>query len=169
VTAAKSDSRWRAARQDVERIIEEERNLGLEAAAPFVRLQTAMESHRAQLRDLLKRIQAEGKTVLGYGASTKGNVLLQYCGIDRALLPAIVEVNEDKFGSVTPWGGIPIIPERDAMANPPDYFMVLPWHFRMAIIEREKEFLSRGGTFIFPLPELELISAERLAANNVPG
>jgi C-methyltransferase C-terminal domain len=126
-----------------------------------------MELQRTRLRNLLSSIQAEGKKVFGYGASTKGNVLLQYCGIDRNLLPAIVEINEDKFGSFTPGTNIPIVSEAEAMAQRPDYLMVLPWHFRDGILRRETDFLSRGGTFIFPLPELELVSLARKAASNV--
>jgi hypothetical protein len=141
--------------------------MGLDTSAPFERLEAIMSLHRTRLRDLLSSIQAEGKKVFGYGASTKGNVLLQYCGIDRNLLPAIVEINEDKFGSFTPGTNIPIVSEAEAMAQRPDYLMVLPWHFRAGILKRETDFLSRGGTFIFPLPELELVSLARRAASNV--
>ena len=167
VTAAKAGSRHAAAEAQVQRILESERSAGLETGLPFAALRQRIESHRTRLRDLLVRIRNEGKTVLGYGASTKGNVLLQFCGIDRGLLPAIAEVNEEKFGSFTPGTKIPIISEREARAMRPDYFMVLPWHFRRAILERESEFLSSGGIFIFPLPELDLISAEKAAASNV--
>jgi hypothetical protein len=168
VTAAKEKSRRAAARQQVNRILEEERELGLDTTAPFQKLQLTMEAHRKQLRDVLQELRAAGKAVLGYGASTKGNVLLQYCGIGPELLPAIVEVNEDKFGSYTPGSGIPIISDRDVMISPPDYFLVLPWHFRAGILEREKRFLSGGGAFIFPLPELEVVTAGAPVLTNVP-
>jgi hypothetical protein len=102
-------------------------------------------------------LKAEKRTVLGYGASTKGNVLLQHCGISRDLLPAIAEVNRDKFGCFTPGTSIPIIPEAEAHARKPDYFFVLPWHFRSNIIEREQAFLNRGGKLIFPLPAIGIV------------
>jgi hypothetical protein len=70
---------------------------------------------------------------------------------------AFAEVNPDKFGCVTPGTNIPIISEAEARANKPDYFLVLPWHFRANIIEREKEFLSSGGKLIFPLPNVEVV------------
>jgi hypothetical protein len=158
VTAAKGGSPFPMARQAVERILEKEQALGLDTSLPFAQLEAAMALHRKELRQLLINIRNDGKTVLGYGASTKGNVLLQYCGIDRTLLPAIVEVNQDKFGSFTPGSNIPIISEAQAMAAPPDYLLVLPWHFRDGILQRETAFLSNGGTFIFPLPTLQLVS-----------
>jgi hypothetical protein len=94
--------------------------------------------------------------VLGYGASTKGNVILQFCNITGKDIPFIAEINEDKFGSYTPGTWIPIISEKEAKAMRPDYFMVLPWHFRENILSREKAFLKSGGKLLFPLPRITL-------------
>jgi hypothetical protein len=167
VTASKLEASFPEATEVIQRTLENECAMGLDTPAPFERLEAIMALQRTRLRNLLSSIQAEGKKVFGYGASTKGNVLLQYCGIDRNLLPAIVEINEEKFGSFTPGTNIPIVSEAEAMAQRPDYLMVLPWHFRDGILRRETDFLSRGGTFIFPLPELELVSLARKAASNV--
>jgi hypothetical protein len=167
VVAAKKKSGLPEARERSDAILSEERGIGLDTEAPFLKLRCAMDYHRAELCTLLQRIQTEGKSVLGYGASTKGNVLLQYCGIDRNLLPAIAEVNEDKFGSFTPGTKIPIISEREAKERHPDYFLVLPWHFRAPILERESEFLSNGGGFIFPLPEPHIYSAVKEQPSHV--
>ena len=101
-------------------------------------------------------MKARGQKVLGYGASTKGNVILQFCGITPQLIPAIAEVNQDKFGCFTPQTLIPIISEADAKALNPDIFLVLPWHFRQNIIGREQTFLKSGGKLLFPLPAIEL-------------
>ena len=120
-----------------------------------------VENTKRGLLVLLRTLAAEGKTVLGYGASTKGNVLLQYCGID---LPAIADVNRYKFGRCTPGTNIPIISEREARAMKPDAYLVLPWHFRDGIIEREREFLEGGGELIFPLPTLEIVSSKSMRA-----
>ena len=100
---------------------------------------------------------ADGKTILGYGASTKGNVLLQFCNFTTKQIPFIAEVNEEKFGSFTPGTHIPIISEKEAKAMNPDYFLVLPWHFKNSILEREQEYIKQGGKFIFPLPEIEIV------------
>ncbi len=96
--------------------------------------------------------------MLGYGASTKGNVILQLCGITPELLPAIAEVNEEKYGCFTPGTRIPIISEADAESRKPDYLLVLPWHFRDNICERESAFLRRGGKLIFPMPRIEVVA-----------
>ena len=97
------------------------------------------------------------KKVIGYGASTKGNVILQFCNIDKKLLPYIAEVNEFKHGRYTPGSKIKIIPETDALKMNPDYFLVLPWHFKNFILNKEKKFLSKGKKIIFPLPDIEII------------
>jgi hypothetical protein len=99
----------------------------------------------------------DGKRILGYGASTKGNVLLQFCGFGPREIPAIAEVNPEKFGAYTPGSLIPIVSEKEARAMRPDYFLVLPWHFKSIIVQREKEYLASGGKLIFPLPEIEIV------------
>ena len=119
-----------------------------------------MEKHRRDLRTLLEDLRRDGASVIGYGASTKGNVLLQYCGIDRTMLPNIAEVNPDTFGSFTPGTGIPIISEQEARETRPDYFLVLPWHFREGIVQKEGAYLESGGQLIFPLPRLEIVRAK---------
>jgi hypothetical protein len=106
---------------------------------------------------LLKALAADNKKVFGYGASTKGNVTLQFCGVTTAEMPAIAEVNPEKFGRVTPGTRIPIISEAEARAMKPDYFLVLPWHFKEGILQREQEYIASGGKFIFPFPEIEII------------
>jgi hypothetical protein len=120
--------------------------------------QKAVEAHKEKLLALLHKLKEQKCIVLGYGASTKGNVLLQHCGITSELLPAIAEVNKDKFGCFTPGTNIPIISELEAHAMKPEYFFVLPWHFRDNLIQRESAFLRRGGKMIFPLPALEIYS-----------
>lgn len=129
----------------------------LATLAPYEEFAARAERHKKELPALLAKLKAEGKKVFGLGASTKGNVVLQYCGITSDLLPAIAEVNADKFGCVTPGTLIPIISEEEARAQKPDVFFVLPWHFREAFIEREKPFLAGGGRLLFALPQLETV------------
>jgi hypothetical protein len=143
----------------VERFLDEERRMGFNSLRPFEKFRKRVLTHKRELRERLEDIRARGESVLGYGASTKGNVILQFAGIDRDLLPAIAEVNEDKFGCVTPGTWIPIISEADARARKPDYFLVLPWHFRAGIVEREAAYLAAGGRLLFPLPSIDVVSA----------
>ena len=108
---------------------------------------------------LIRMLRADGASVMGYGASTKGNVLLQFCGFTPADIEAIAEVNPYKFGRVTPGTGIPIVSEDEMRERRPDYLVVFPWHFRDNIVEREEEYLRGGGRLIFPLPEIEIVGA----------
>ena len=94
----------------------------------------------------MQTLAADGKKVFGYGASTKGNVVLQFCGITPAEVPAIAEVNPDKFGAYTPGTNIPIVSETAARAMKPDYFLVLPWHFKEGICSaRPSSSRTAGG------------------------
>lgn len=108
--------------------------------------------------DLLEQISKEGKKVIGYGASTKGNTLLQFYDIGPSLIEAIAERQPQKFGLLTAGSWIPIISEEEMRKRKPDYLFVLPWHFMTEFIDRERAFLAGGGKFIVPLPELQVIS-----------
>ncbi len=114
-------------------------------------------NHRTLLKQLLTMLKKQKKKVLGYGASTKGNVILQYCKLNSKLLPNIAEVNKFKFKKYTPGTKIQIISEKEAKLKNPDYFLVLPWHFKDYIVKKERKFLKNGGKLIFPLPEIEII------------
>ena len=138
-------------------LLQQEERMGLGTPAPFRDFEQRVFRHREDLTRLLRALKDDGKRILGYGASTKGNVVLQFCGIGPDLVEAIAEVNEDKFGAFTPGTHIPIISEPEARAMQPDYFLVLPWHFKDGIIAREQQFLADGGKFIFPFPEIEII------------
>lgn len=131
--------------------------MGLDTPRPYRDFEERVFRHRKNLTDLIGALVDDGKRIIGYGASTKGNVLLQFCGLTSKQIPFIAEVNEDKFGSFTPGTHIPIISEVEAKAMKPDYFLVLPWHFKDNILAREKDYLAQGGKFIFPLPEIEII------------
>jgi NDP-4-keto-2,6-dideoxyhexose 3-C-methyltransferase len=157
VTAAKYDSPLTGDDGGVAALLEQEVALGLRTLAPFEDFRDRVRQSRDELVGFLEGARARGETVLGYGASTKGNVILQYCGITPELLPCIAEVNEDKYGALTPGTFIPIVAEEEARARKPDYFLVLPWHFRAGIVEREAGFREAGGKLVFPLPSLDVV------------
>ena len=115
------------------------------------------QNHKVLLKELLVTLKKQNKKIIGYGASTKGNVLLQYCNINSKLLNYISEVNKFKFGKYTPGSNIKIISEKEAKLKNPDYMLVLPWHFKDYILRRERNFLKNGGKLIFPLPDIEII------------
>ena len=138
-------------------LIDEEYKMGLHTVKPYFEFAQRTYEHSDSLIHLIHSLRAEGKTIYGYGASTKGNVLLQWCGFTSDDIAAIGEVNPDKFGCITPGTNIPIISEQEVKDMKPDYMMVLPWHFKNGIIQREKDYLNSGGKFIFPLPYIQII------------
>ena len=158
VTAAKASNRSiRGNDAVVNWLLQQEERMGLGSPRPYRDFEERVFRHRDDLTRLIRALNDDGKKILGYGASTKGNVVLQFCGLTAADIPAIAEVNVEKFGRVTPGTHIPIVSEAEALAMKPDYYLVLPWHFKDGILRREKEFLAGGGKFIFPFPEIEII------------
>lgn len=157
VTACKKNASFISNIPIINWMLKQEDDMGLDTPKPYRDFEERVFKHRKNLIELIEALVADGKRVFGYGASTKGNVLLQFCNFTTEQIPFIAEVNADKFGSFTPGTHIPIISENEAKAMKPDYFLVLPWHFKHTILEREKEYLAKGGKFIFPLPEIEIV------------
>ncbi len=157
VTAALSGAPVQADDVLVDWFTAQEKRIGLHTPAPFRRFEEQVFQHRTDLLELVRKLRGDGASIMGYGASTKGNVLLQFCGFNSDDIEAIAEVNPDKFGHVTPGSGIPIVPEEEMRERQPDYVIVFPWHFRDNILERERQFLENGGRMIFPLPEIEIV------------
>ena len=114
---------------------------------------------RTQTLSFLRKEKTRGKKIWGYGASTKGNTLLQWFGVDHSLLDGIAERSSAKWGLKTVGTNIPIYSEADMRKARPDYLLVLPWHFIDSFVKREREFLARGGKFIVPCPHFEVLGA----------
>lgn len=132
-------------------------DLALDSDAPYRDFQARVESHRDELTKLIKDLKREGKRIHVYGASTKGNVILQFCGIDNNLIDYAADRNPDKNGARTIGTNIPIISEEESRAMRPDYYLVLPWHFRDEFLTRERKTIEAGSRFIFPLPNIEVV------------
>lgn len=158
VTAAKAESSFPEIGPKVNLYLELESKALNNKLDPYVTFRKKVFNHRDKLLEILANKKKENRLILGCGASTKGNVILQFCSLSPADIPCISEVNEDKFGSFTPGTLIPIISEEQARQLSPDYFLVLPWHFRDSIVKREKTYLDSGGKLIFPLPNIEIVS-----------
>ena len=157
VTACQKNAPYRSNHPVIEWMLRQEDDMRLDTPRPYRNFEEKVFLHRKNLLELVEALISDGKTIFGYGASTKGNVLLQFCGLTSKHIPYIADVNEDKFGCFTPGTHIPIISEKEARALKPDYFLVFPWHFKHSILERECEFMENGGKFIFPLPEIEIV------------
>ena len=163
VTAAKNKSNVKVNSEKIGYFLSQEKSRKLDQVETYSEFNSNIQKHRDEVKQFISSVKASGKKMFGYGASTKGNVILQYCDLDSSDFPFILEVNEDKFGAHTPGTNIPIISEQEGRSQNPDYLFVLPWHFKENIIKREKEFLNSGGKLVFPLPKLEIIGKEAIS------
>lgn len=153
----------------VGKIIEGENRHGYDIGAPFKSFIERIENIRNSVTTFLKAEKEKGKTIHLYGASTKGNVLLQYFGIDYRTIYFAAERNASKYGCRTPATHINIMSEEFSRECHPDYYLVLPWHFRAGFVEQMKEYLDNGGQLIFPLPEPEIVKIKdgKIITNNI--
>jgi hypothetical protein len=141
----------------VRSIFEYEKTLNLTDEKTYADFFKKMSDLREQTLRFIRDEKAKGKKIWAYGASTKGNTLLQWFGIDATLIDGIAERSPEKFGLKTVGTNIPILSEDEMRAAKPDYALVLPWHFIDSFVKREKDFLKGGGAFIVPCPRFEVI------------
>lgn len=138
----------------VAQILDGETGAGLDTTRPYQEFAQRVAASRTALRTFFDEAKQFGKSICALGASTKGNVLLQYCNITEADIARVGEVNPDKFEAFTPGTLLPIVSEEAVLAMQPDYLLVLPWHFRSFLVEQQK-FVGRN--LVFPLPQLEFV------------
>ncbi len=153
VTAARADSAYPES-PEVQTILAREAELGLDTLAPYQAFAQRTADSRDTLRAYVADARAAGRQVAFLGASTKGNVLLQYCGFTADEIKAVGEVNPEKFGVFTPGTLLPIVDEKQLLADEPDELIVLPWHFRDFFVEK---YQLKKGRLVFPLPTLEIV------------
>lgn len=138
----------------VQKILDDEQAKGLDTLPPYRAFAERVVQTKCDLLRFIELARAEGKSVAVLGASTKGNVLLQYCGITAKEVEFVGEVNPEKFGCYTPGTWIPIIPEQELLAKKPNYMIVLPWHFKKFFVTNKK---FSNTNLVFPLPTLEIV------------
>jgi len=138
-------------------ILEYEKLLRLDSYYTWIDFYQRINELKFKTISFVRQVKAQGKTVFGYGASSKGNTLLQYFGLDNTLIDAIAERSPYKFGLKTVGTNIPICSEEEMREAKPDYLLILPWHFINEFVEREAEYLNNGGLFIVPCPNFEII------------
>lgn len=155
VTVSKANGDLSVA-HSVQTILDQEQEKGLCTLEPYKAFAKRVEKTRNDFLEFLKTAHSQGKTVAAIGASTKGNVLLQYCGITDREVTFVGEVNTEKYGCYTPGSWIPVIPEEELFARKPDYLIVLPWHFKEFFLTQQK---YKQFNLVFPLPNLEVVNA----------
>jgi 2-polyprenyl-3-methyl-5-hydroxy-6-metoxy-1,4-benzoquinol methylase len=145
--------------QSLEILRQQEFDMELDTDKPYRNFQERINVHKEELTSLLRKLKKEGNKIHIYGASTKGNTIMQWCGIDKFIIDYAAERNPEKYGARTLGTDIPIISEAESRAMKPDYYLVLPWHFKKEFLERERAILESGIRMIFPLPTIEIADA----------
>lgn len=138
-------------------LAEEEKELGMTSFQRYASFAKDVEGNRNAVRSLLQKLQSEGKTVAGYGAPAKGNTLLNYCDIDTSLVPYTVDKSDLKVNKITPGMHLPVLEPSALLERQPDYVIILAWNFADEIIRQQSEYRARGGKFIIPVPEPQVI------------
>jgi hypothetical protein len=134
-----------------------EATIGVDQPEAWWHFKARIDAERNLIRAHLREALARGETVWGYGASTKGNTLLQYFGLDASWITAIAERQPQKWGLRTVGTDIPVVSEDEMRAAHPDHLFVLPWHFIGEFRAREADYLAAGGKLVVPLPRFEVI------------
>ncbi len=147
----------RRIRKSVRETREKERAMRLDTKKVYSEFAKRVKKNSKALLELVKKLTKKGKTVFIYGASTRGNTLIQYYGLNNILIKAAVERNPEKWGKRISSVNIPIISEEKARTMKPDYMLVLPWFFKKEFLKRESGYLRSGGHFVFPLPKVEIV------------
>jgi NDP-4-keto-2,6-dideoxyhexose 3-C-methyltransferase len=157
---ASSSFKSKAGKARVQRLLKDEAALEIANPETYTKFAKRVTALKNKTLKFIEKETKKGKKIFAYGASTKGNTLLQYYGLDHSKITAAAERNALKWGLKTVGTLIPIISEDEARKLKPDYLLVLPWHFRPEFIARETEYLKKGGKMIFPLPEFEVVSKD---------
>mgnify|MGYP001331780460 CR=1 FL=1 len=157
ITVAKKHSFHKEIKGKVKSILKKESLKKINTAFVYEKFNEKIKIQKQKLLLFIKEKLKKNNKILGYGASTKGNVLLQHYQINNNILKFICEVNENKFGRYTPGTNIKIISEPESLKLKPNYYLVLPWHFKKFILNKERNKLKAGIKFIFPLPKFEVV------------
>ena len=153
---SKKNSNFKVNKNKIDSYIKKEKRLKIDQIESLKDFFERINIIKERIKNFLISEKNKNKKIYVYGASTKGNVLLQYFRLDNKIISSAVERNPQKFGRLTPGTKIPIISEKMARKSPPDLFLVLPWHFKEEILKREKNLIKRGTRFLFPLPKFEI-------------
>ena len=150
------NSSFKINKKNINKAIKFEKTIGLEKIQTYKKFYSKIIQIKNNLKKIISKLIKKGKIIHGYGASTKGNVLLQLMNITSNEIKFIAERNPNKYNKFTPGSKIKIISEKKSRDMKPDYYFVLPWHFKDEILSREKKMISIGCKFIFPLPKIKI-------------
>lgn len=147
----------------VGKMAEYEREREFNKVGTYARYAHRVAATRDQLLCLLERLKDEGKTIIGYGASGRGTIIMNYCGINRRYLDYVVDDAPSKQGFYTPGTHVPIRSwDYVRESGSPDYAVLFAWAFTDEVIKKRHDYIEQGGKFIIPLPGVRIVSKEGL-------
>ena len=152
------NSKYKQKTNNINKIIKIEKKYLLNLNKNLIKFKHNIQSSKKELKKFINNKLKNKKIIHVYGASTKGNIILQFCGIKRNKIKFAASRNHEKWGRETPGSKIPIISEKTSRLKKPDYYLVMPWHFKKEILKREKNFLKKGGQLILTFPKLHIES-----------
>ena len=155
---AKENSKFKNRKKNINKIYNIEKKYFLNFNKNLRNFKKNISNSKKELQIFIKEVKREDKIIHLYGASTKGNIILQFCNINNKQIGFAADRNEEKWGRETPGSKIPIISEKSSRFKKPNYYLVMPWHFKKEIQKRELKFLKEGGKLVFPLPKLNIVS-----------
>lgn len=151
-----NNSVYKENKRNIKKILKIEKKYLFNLKVNLKKFKNNINLSKKKLKNFIKNKIKNKKKIHIYGASTKGNIILQFCGIKKKQINFAADRNNEKWGRETPGSKIPIISEKTSRSKNPDYYLVMPWHFKSEIVKREKTFLKKGGQLIFPLPKLNI-------------
>jgi hypothetical protein len=154
VICCKKNSKLKSSNKNILKVLEDEKKIDFNSYKKF---SSRIDNVKKVLNIFLDNVNKSGKTIYGYGASTKGNIVLNHCDIDYKKIKYICDENEFKFGKYTPGSNIKIVSKKYMRKNRPDYLLVLIWSFRSEVIKQEKSYLLKGGKLVFHLPIFHIV------------
>ena len=143
--------------ESVKKFMDQEKTMGLDKPATFLKFKTKVNKNKKELIKLIASIKKNGGSVVGYGAPAKGNTLLNYCGFNKAHVDFIVDTTPAKQGLLAPGSGIPVLHPDRLYESRPDYVLLLAWNYASDILQKEAELRKRGIKFILPVPKPRIV------------
>lgn len=158
VFAARANSPTRRIDPEVSRVLEHERALGLHRLETYTKFAERVEQYRDGLSQFLWNRKGEGRTLSAFGAAGRATILLNYCNLDRSILEYVVDESPFRRGRFVPGVAIPIVGPAELTVNPTDDCLITAWNYRDEILRKHQDYLNGGGSFVMPLPVIEIIS-----------